>query len=669
MAKFALLIGVSEYKADLKAIPSAVRDVEALKQVLINPDMGEFPESNVTVLPNPNRMDMEIAIDKIFTGRKTYDLVLFYFSGHGLKDERRKLYLSTSETILDNGRLVPPTAVEARYLHDRMNASKSKQQVIILDSCFSGAFAEGLNAKSAGIVDSVDIIAEELHSEGRAILTSSTSTEYSFEKAGSDLSIYTRYLVEGITNGAADQDGDGNISVDELHNYASGKVREVSPAMTPQFYPVKEGYKIWLAKAPVNDPKLMYRKEVELRVNHGKISKVARRLLNSKQTQLSLLPEEAAAIEFEVLQPYREFQRKLEEYEQALLEAVEEGYPDDEIVSNDLQAYQHDLGLRDENIKPIHQRLRIPMKNTSPPTGSQTPPFPSREGGMGGLGQFQFDIVTVNAKGKETSRSQGQAKYFTADLGNGVTLDMVSIPGGEFLMGSPDKELEQSDTESPQHQVKVQPFFMGKFPVTQAQWRAVASLPKVNHDLESDPSNFKGVNRPVEMVSWFHAVEFCQRLSQKLGREYRLPTEAEWEYACRAGTTTPFHFGETISTDLVNYDGDYVYGSGAKGKYRKETTDVGSFGVANAFGLYDMHGLVWEWCFDHWHENYQGAPTDGSAWLIEGKENDNHYRLLRGGSWHYNPRYCRCAYRLRYEPDYWNYYIGLRVVCSPARTP
>ncbi|AFY47667.1 hypothetical protein Nos7524_1801 [Nostoc sp. PCC 7524] len=668
MDKFALLIGVSEYQADLKAIPSAVSDVEALKQVLINPEMGDFPESNVTVLPNPNKREMELAIYKLFASRQKDDLVLFYFSGHGVKDESRKLYLSTSETILDKGRLIPPTAVEARYLHDRMNESKSKQQVIILDSCFSGAFPEGFNIKSDGI-DSVDI-AKELNSEGRAILTSSTSTQYSFEHAGYDLSIYTRYLVEGITNGAADQDGDGRISVDELHNYASGKVREVSPAMTPQFYPVKEGYKIWLAKAPVNDPKLIYRKEVERRVNQGKISKVARRLLNSKQTQLSLLPEEAAAIEFEVLQPHREFQRKLEEYEQTLLEAVEEGYPDDEIVSNDLQAYQHDLGLRDEDIAPIHQRLRIP---TSPPTpllvgeGSQTPPFPSREGGMGGLGQFQFDIVTVNAKGEEINRSRGQAEYFTADLGNGVTLDMVSIPGGEFLMGSPDKELERTEYESPQHKVTVPPFFMGKFPVTQAQWRAVASLPKVNRDLEIDPSNFKGANRPVEMVSWFHAVEFCQRLSQKLGRECRLPTEAEWEYACRAGTATPFHFGETINTDLVNYDGNYVYGSGSKGKYRKETTDVGSFGVANAFGLYDMHGLVWEWCLDHWHENYQGAPTDGSAWLIDGK--NNHSRLLRGGSWGNNPRYCRCAFRNWLVPDNRSYDIGFRVVCSPARTP
>jgi formylglycine-generating enzyme required for sulfatase activity len=212
----------------------------------------------------------------------------------------------------------------------------------------------------------------------------------------------------------------------------------------------------------------------------------------------------------------------------------------------------------------------------------------------------------------------------------GVTLEMVAIPGGTFLMGSPESEPERSDRESPQHTVTIQPFFMGKFPVTQAQWQAVASLPKVNIDLKPDPSNFKGANRPVEQVSWNDAVEFCARLSKATGREYRLPSEAEWEYACRAGTTTPFHFGETITTDLANYDGNYTYGSGSKGQYRKQTTDVGSF-PANAFGLHDMHGNVWEWCQDTWHENYNGAPTDGSAWVDE-NANQN-IRILRGGSW------------------------------------
>ena len=181
-------------------------------------------------------------------------------------------------------------------------------------------------------------------------------------------------------------------------------------------------------------------------------------------------------------------------------------------------------------------------------------------------------------------------------------------------MGSPEDEKGRDEDESPQHRVTVSTFFISRYPVTQAQWQAIASLDKVDIDLKADPSRFKGDNRPVEQVNWYDAVEFCARLSRETGREYILPSEAEWEYACRAGTTTPFHFGETITTDLANYNGNYTYGSGPKGVYREETTPVGSFSP-NAFGLSDMHGNVWEWCEDNWHNNYEGAPTDGSAWL------------------------------------------------------
>jgi formylglycine-generating enzyme required for sulfatase activity len=244
---------------------------------------------------------------------------------------------------------------------------------------------------------------------------------------------------------------------------------------------------------------------------------------------------------------------------------------------------------------------------------------------------------------------------------------MVLIPGGSFLMGSPEDELERSDNESPQHSVTIQPFCMGKYPVTQAQWRAVAALPQVNRELDPEPRISKGENRPVGPVHLYEAVEFCDRLSQKTGRQYRLPSEAEWEYACRAGTTTPFHFGETITPELANYNGQYTYGAGVKGDYREETTPVGSFGVANAFGLYDMHGNVWEWCADQWHENYEGAPTDGRAWLDE-NDNDNQERVLRGGSWDSNPSNCRSAYRNYYDAGVRNNYLGFRVVCAAART-
>ncbi|MEL7314439.1 MAG: SAV_2336 N-terminal domain-related protein, partial [Cyanobacteria bacterium J06559_3] len=185
-----------------------------------------------------------------------------------------------------------------------------------------------------------------------------------------------------------------------------------------------------------------------------------------------------------------------------------------------------------------------------------------------------------------------------------VRLEMAAIPGGTFLMGSPENEPGRyQDEEGPQHEVAVPAFFMSRHPITQAQWQAVVALEQVGRELDPDPSEFKGNERPVEQVSWDDAMEFCARLSRLTGREYRLPTEAEWEYACRANTTTPFTFGETLTDKLANYDATTVFADEPKGEYRQATTIVGIFPV-NAFGLHDMHGNVWEWCLDHWQGNY-----------------------------------------------------------------
>ncbi|NEP15477.1 MAG: formylglycine-generating enzyme family protein [Leptolyngbya sp. SIO4C1] len=290
-------------------------------------------------------------------------------------------------------------------------------------------------------------------------------------------------------------------------------------------------------------------------------------------------------------------------------------------------------------------------------------------------------MVAAETKSKPVIQYRDRtAQFYTEDalaISSGQTpLDMVYIPPGIFQMGSPKGERGHRKAEGPQHSVTiVQPFFMGKYPVTQAQWRAVAALPQVKRDLNADPSNFKGDNRPVEQITWYDAVEFCQRLEKATDRPYRLPTEAEWEYACRAGTTTPFHFGQSITTDLTNYRGtDWeiggttlsgAYGDGPHGEFREETTDVGSFEAANTFGLYDMHGNVWEWCEDHWHGTYEGAPEDGSAWISSDKSKKS--RVLRGGSWFSNPEICRSANRGGDAPDLRDNLTGFRVVCGLAR--
>ncbi len=702
MRKIALLVGISDYEEGLEALPSAVKDVAALQQVLVNPEMGGFADTDVTVLTNPPRQNMTDAIYTLFANRQKDDLVLLYFSGHGILDEANEFYFSTRITRKIQGKLLPTTAVPANDIRGWMEQSKSQRKVIILDSCFSGAFAKGVKAKDGGSVNPEQF----LGGQGTAILTAATSTQYALTQEGFDLSIYTHYLVEGIRTGGADRDNDGMISVEELHTYAKEKVQAAAPAMTPEFYPFREGgHKILLAKSPTDDPRLRYRKEVEKRVYRGTFSVPARRKLNSLHLSLPIAPDLAATIEAEVCKPYQEFQRKQREYEETLLETVQVEAVLDDRVLNDLKDYQTHLGLRDEDVQTLHDRIlqpklavaqaEPPPKPFKPNSTTPLPPLPPQQPQPEIIAPptnptFEFETATIaltpsGLLGRDhkltIERRPGRAEFFRETFGNGVELDLVKIPGGKFRMGAAQKEEDALNREYPQHEVTVKPFYLGKYPVTQAQWSEIAALPKINQDLNPDPANFKGSvgkasqneNRPVENINWWEAVEFCDRLSKKAGRTYRLPTEAEWEYACRAGTTTPFHFGETITTDLANYQGtdwEYQgktypgnYGKGPKGIYREQTTPVGQF-PANAFGLHDMHGNVWEWCLDHWHETYQGAPQDGSAWLTD---NNEAARLLRGGSWNLSPRFCRSAHRLDLSRVNRDDDIGFRVSCAAAR--
>jgi len=819
MVKVALLIGVSEYEPGLNPLPAAVKDVAALQRIFQDSEMGDFDE--VKALTNPDPQAMQYEIETLFSGRSRDDLVLLFFSGHGIKDDSNNLYFATRITRKNpKGDLIRSTAVPARFIHEVMNNSRAKRQAIILDCCFSGAFDPTLQTKDDGSVD----LQGQLGAEGRVVLTSSSSTQYSFEQQGSELSLYTRYLVEGIETGAGDRDEDGKISVRELHDYATSRVQETAPNMTPKLITLKDmGFEIMLAKAKVTDPKLRYRKQVERYTSRGSISSIGRIILDKLQTQLSLSLEVTRGIEAEVLRPYQERLENLKRYRQAFSEAIEHEYPLSCYVQSELEDLREILGLRQEDVDSSEQEIlaqtaqrleaeqRVYQRNLQrykqefrraieaeypfsdsdriglqglqqllslrdedivaieapalaqrqieyerqeakrlqqeqeqakaieyerqqakrqrqeqtkaieaerqnaerqrqqaerrqqeqtkaqiendlsilfPQASAQRPqpPLTLRQleqtptitrqqflkwAGFGGGGlavtlignqvvQSQkiltrdFETVMVDDTGQIIKRTAAKAKVFKEGLGNWVALEMVAVPAGEFLMG------EVDTGELFQHRVQLPAFWMGRFAVTQAQWNHVAGWPKVKLDLKADPSNFKGARRPVETVSWEEAVEFCDRLSRKTGRLYRLPSEAEWEYACRAGTNTPFYFGATITSDLVNCDGTNPYGNAPRSEYRKQTTDVGTF-LPNGFGLFDMHGNVWEWCADPWHNNYQDAPTDGSVWTANG---NNEVRVIRGGSWTVNPVYCRSAYRDFGNPRDTEYFIGFRVVCS-----
>jgi formylglycine-generating enzyme required for sulfatase activity len=369
----------------------------------------------------------------------------------------------------------------------------------------------------------------------------------------------------------------------------------------------------------------------------------------------------------------QEYQEKLERYRQAFERAIQDEFPLSTGTRGLLKERQDIARLQEADVKRVEQEAldarekalaaREAATTTATTTTTATPPPPVPEPPP--VIQPATPVDVAPAASPEPPAVEGD---FTEQLGNGVDLEMVKIPAGKFKMGSPDNDSEGYGDERPQHLVSVSEFWMGKYPVTQAQWEQVAALPRVKKDLDPDPSNFKGKKLPVEQVSWHDAVEFCQRLSQKTGRTYRLPSEAEWEYACRAGTTTRYYFGDTLSNSQANFGNrKRVIKEGFMGIGREEKS-IGTKPVdrysSNAFGLYNMHGNVYEWCADHWHDNYEGAPTDGSAWLSSDESNS---RLLRGGSWVSTPRYCRSASRGNGTPDLRPYSNGFRVVCSAAR--
>jgi formylglycine-generating enzyme required for sulfatase activity len=277
-----------------------------------------------------------------------------------------------------------------------------------------------------------------------------------------------------------------------------------------------------------------------------------------------------------------------------------------------------------------------------PSVGTSThPPDPS-------LTTCNFETVSVDRSGEIISRQSGAAASFTENLTTQVGLDLILIPGGKFMMGDD----QHHQDEQPIHQVELAPFLMGKYPITQAQYQAIMGE-AIGHGL--------GADYPIEQINWHDALAFCTKLSQQTGKQYTLPTEAQWEYACRANTTTVFHFGATITPNLVNYNGEYPYNGAAPGENRAQATPVGTF-PPNGFGLYDLHGNVWEWCLDEYQPNYQTAPVDGSA--VGDRNSPTAKRVMRGGAWDYVAKGCRSAVRCSLDATLRMPGCGFRVVLT-----
>ena len=616
MRKHALLVGVEEYRdkmisrlqfarADAMALAERLRERCAFDHVRLLTD--ESDEGG------PDLVNIVTALRDMAGELREEDLFLFFFAGHGVEKDGHGYLLARDsiQAFPEHGSL---SLELLRKTFERLSAGK---RILLLDACRNSPDAGRADAPNCmGDVISRDIVAaarsRQTAGTTTALLSACRSGQRAYEWPAKGHGVFTQYLVEGLDGAAW---SGGKLEFRSLAGYAARQVRHWA-ANTPGL-PIPQ--EPWYEEFGDPEPLLLAdRREAPPLVAEQMTPPKAVVILPEPALHVETVPSGAAlsvdgrpagAAPVELTLPAGEYR----------IQAVKEGYkPWERRIRLDAA---RDAQLRIE----LEERPRL----------------------------IEAFFPMTSAEATEVQRAAAEALGLPLNtelnLGKVVRLKLAFIPAGTFLMGSPGNEDGSSDDEGPQHEVTLtRPLYMGIHQVTQEEYEAVTG---------KLPSHFfGGKTNPVECVSWDEGVAFCHKVSQNTGKAVRLPSEAEWEYACRAGTGTPFHFGVTISTYQANYSGEYVYASGRKGKYRKKTTPVGSF-PPNAWGLYDMHGNVWEWCEDPWHDDYAGAPTDGSAW-----EGNDVACVLRGGSWCRPPRFCRSASRLMHGPVDRDRDFGFRIV-------
>ncbi len=631
MTSEAIVIGVNKYEF-LQPLKYAQQDALALKNFLEQDAKFDrvyyFAEdapavNGVSMKPTRNnlRRVMRDTFAKAFMGDG--DNFWFFFSGHGMRDGERDFLMPIDGDPDD----VAESGISTAQVSEWLRGCGADNVVMILDACRSGGRKDG---KGIG-----DETREGCRQTGVISLFSCSPNQFSYELPSYQQGAFTKVLLEGLgVQGAC-------ATVARLDEYLKRRVpevvRECLGAGVNQYpYSIAE---------PINKSHLILMPEYARPEDLNALKMDALRAEKAGKLRLALqcwlrVNIASRGLDNEAIDEIFELRLKLRQ-------STPIGQPKADPKS-EVPLSKGDLG----GSPPLPPTI----EQSAPDDPIPLTPFKrgDRSGETIGLPTFKFQYATIDDTLK-IQKHDGTAHYFRETI-NGVDLDLVQIPAGSFDMGS-----DERDDEKPIHRVTVPEFFMGKYPVTQALWKVIAQLKQKNRELKADPSRFKGADRPVETVSWEDAIEFCDRLSEHTGNHYRLPSEAEWEYACRAGTTTPFHFGATIDASIANYDGNSTYSKGKKGEYRQQTTPVGSF-PANAWGLFDCHGNVWEWCADNWHSNYKGAPTDGSAWT---KGGNTEYPIRRGGSWISVPANVRSSRRnYCFQRALRDDYCGFRVVLS-----
>jgi len=637
--RFALVIGINDYDL-LGKLESCRADAEAIARVLV--DRAGFEPGRLCLLADgerprqfqPTYANMRRRIEQFTSLPRKDDTLLVFFAGHGL-------------TIGGEAYLMPVdgsdehTGISMSWLRERMNASKASRKILILDACHSGTATRGVSGIAPDLAAGVATL----------VMTSCDADQISYPEDGHG--VFTAGLLAGLS-GLADRDGDGLITGAELFSTVRDHVEKWSlrtgKTQTPRMTPA-EAADLVIARVP-DEVRLAAQREQRFKeaLSEGERLLRARLWQQAEGAFRRALAVEGYAADAEALEGLRtalggaEAYRKRTAYESALALAQ--------------AAYARAVGTEREDLweqVKSHAERAIASGHSDLSAAKKLLEEARRHLGPFVYTGWPFDAQEAARRRQETAHALGCRPELTLDLGGGVSMELVLIPAGEFMMGSGLSPQEVAsryggdayyyDEEHPQHRVRItRSFYMGKYEVTQEQYEAL---------MGTNPADFKGAKNPVEQVSWNDAVEFCRRLSARTGVEVRLPTEAEWEYACRAGSSAAHHFGDSVSRL-----GDYAWYYGNSGH---KTHPVGGK-RPNGWGLYDMHGNVEEWCTDWYGKDYYAqSPTLDPKGPSSGTS-----RVCRGGCWDFDPTSCRSAHRNRNRPTYAHADIGFRVAVTPV---
>jgi formylglycine-generating enzyme required for sulfatase activity/uncharacterized caspase-like protein len=596
MRRHALLIGVSEFTdRRLKGLNAPINDVTKLQGILRDSSRGRF--DSVELSPNENYLEMRDRLSRFYHGRAPEDLLLLYYSGHGILGQGNRLFLATAGSDLDTPR---DRSISSREIREFIRDSRAQQQIVVLDCCHSGAFAD--HSKAGAPPPAVTSETFSSGGTGLYVLTAADALEYAWDgaelrlgdQAANKLSLFTSWLVEGLETGEAAPD-DEEITIDALYRYLFRRAHSEGARSTPQRF-VQEGVGDLVISA---NP----------RAGSSQIDPKIAKALNARAYLTRLGAVQALS---HILEGSPVAARAARRFLQQRLQ-IETHYQVRPAIERALDG---------QGAKPLGSVRQAEQQNQ--PLSTMRPPVPPVQGGGSELPDLEV--------------------FRDAPLAP----ELVVIPAGEFMMGSPESEEGRFEDEGPQHRVTIgRRFAIARYPVTFDEYDRFCEARQ--REKPSDEGWGRG-RRPVINVSWDDAQAYVSWLSQETGRAYRLPSEAEWEYACRAGTTSPYSFGDAITPEKANYSDSRLGRTGEVGAY-----------PPNRWGIHDAHGNVWEWIEDDWHDNYRGAPSDGSAWKDAGKGREPRLCVLRGGSWVNDSRHCRSACRNGIDAGYRLYNVGFRV--------